>query len=185
MNKTLVVIDFETTGLLNVTSTDPNDQPRIIEIGAIRSDGARISQFIQPEISIDEKITQITGITNANLIGQPTFYEFFPEFAEFMCGAKTWVGFNNSFDMQVLGWCLTRYDLQYKFPWPYVHIDVMKASKDFVNIAGKSDVKYPKLSELYAKLFNESFSGAHRAINDCEATLRCFQELINKGIINT
>lgn len=43
--------------------------------------------------------------------------------------------------------------------------------------------KWPKLTELHEKLFGESFEGAHDALNDINATLRCFFALKEQGII--
>ena len=44
--------------------------------------------------------------------------------------------------------------------------------------------KWPNLSELYKKLFNDSFSEAHNASADVEATTRCFFELIRINVIS-
>ena len=41
---------------------------------------------------------------------------------------------------------------------------------------GKIGYKYPRLEELYFKLFQENFD-AHNALNDVKATARCFWEL--------
>ena len=44
--------------------------------------------------------------------------------------------------------------------------------------------KFPTLIELYSFLFNDSFSEAHNASADVEATARAFFELVRIGIIN-
>jgi len=44
--------------------------------------------------------------------------------------------------------------------------------------------KFPTLIELYSFLFDESFSEAHNASADVEATARAFFELVRIGIIN-
>ena len=51
-----------------------------------------------------------------------------------------------------------------------------------VNKFGKPG-KWPKLQELHVKLFNEEFEGAHDALDDVRAMVRCFFELQNRGII--
>src|SRR5690606_8051357 len=43
--------------------------------------------------------------------------------------------------------------------------------------------KWPKLEELYQKLFNEKFEEAHNAAADVVATTRCFFELIRLNVI--
>lgn len=43
-------------------------------------------------------------------------------------------------------------------------------------------LKFPSLIELYYKLFQDTFP-AHNAAEDVKATMRCYYELINLGII--
>ena len=59
----------------------------------------------------------------------------------------------------------------------------MIASKNFCEIPGKYGFKWPKLSELYIKLFGEDFEEAHNASADIEATAKCFWKLMDKNII--
>jgi DNA polymerase-3 subunit epsilon len=45
--------------------------------------------------------------------------------------------------------------------------------------------KYPKLSELYVKLFEKAPSGQlHNSKYDVECTIECFQSLMNMGLLN-
>ncbi len=44
--------------------------------------------------------------------------------------------------------------------------------------------KWPTLSELYQKLFNEKFSNSHNSYYDVISTSRCFLELLRIGIIS-
>ena len=63
-------------------------------------------------------------------------------------------------------------------------ICTMVSTKEFCEIqfADKSGFKYPKLNELYAKLFSKTYdiSGAdlHNSKNDVECLIMCFKELI-------
>lgn len=53
----------------------------------------------------------------------------------------------------------------------------MQTSVNFCKILdprGRTLFKYPRLSELYYKCFQTSFSGAHNAANDIDALARCF-----------
>lgn len=43
-------------------------------------------------------------------------------------------------------------------------------------------LKWPTLTELYQKLFNDSFE-AHTSINDVRALESCFNELVKQGVI--
>lgn len=60
-----------------------------------------------------------------------------------------------------------------------------KEIKKFVGAKNaKGYLKWPKLIELYEKLFNEGFDDAHDAFADISATNKCFWELQRLGIIN-
>jgi hypothetical protein len=53
----------------------------------------------------------------------------------------------------------------------------MQTSVNFCKILdprGRTLFKYPRLSELYHKCFQTSFSGAHNAANDIDALAKCF-----------
>ena len=53
----------------------------------------------------------------------------------------------------------------------------MKSSINLCKIPGYNGYKYPKLQELYKKLFAKEFEIAHDAMSDIEATKECFWEL--------
>jgi DNA polymerase-3 subunit alpha len=64
-------------------------------------------------------------------------------------------------------------------------ICTMKQTVDFCALAWNGNrFKYPKLSELYKKLFWQYFIWAHDAIVDVEATLQSFMELYKQKIIH-
>lgn len=43
--------------------------------------------------------------------------------------------------------------------------------------------KWPKLEELHRFLFDEDFIGAHDALSDCHATMKCFVEMKKRNLI--
>jgi DNA polymerase III epsilon subunit-like protein len=51
-----------------------------------------------------------------------------------------------------------------------------------LNKWGKPD-KWPKLEELHIKLFGENFDGAHDALSDVRAMVKCFFELKKRGLV--
>lgn len=61
-------------------------------------------------------------------------------------------------------------------------VDTMKSTIKFCNLPGLYGAKWPKLTELHSKLFNEEFN-AHCSKDDVDATYRCFNELVKRGII--
>ena len=53
-------------------------------------------------------------------------------------------------------------------------------AKATLSVSKKTKFKFPKLEELYVKIFQEDFLEAHNAAFDVEATSRCFLELIRR-----
>ena len=68
-------------------------------------------------------------------------------------------------------------------------IDTMKLGVDICKIPNFSfyssqaqSYKYPKLDELYHKLFNKHFDNQHDAMSDIQATYDCYYELKKMSI---
>lgn len=96
---TLVVLDFETTGL----SPDAGD--RAIEIGAVLlRDGEPVDRFqalMNPGFAVSDFIADYTGITNDMLADAPPCHEVMRAFARFL-GEHAVVAHNASFDRRFL-----------------------------------------------------------------------------------
>lgn len=96
----IVVLDTETTGLY------PGLGHRVVEIGAVRLENwqpvAEFSQLIYPERPMDAKASAVSGISDADLLGKPTFAEVEPALSAMMDGALL-VAHNASFDAGFLG----------------------------------------------------------------------------------
>lgn len=182
-----IAFDLEATGLINPDLDDPNYQPEIIEIGAIKWGAKKpstLSLLVKPQKPIPDLITKITNISNADVKTAKSFLGNFDEVSEFFTGVDHLVSFNGAgYDLPVMMYNLRKYGLQYQFPWPRYHTDLMTASAHALNLQGKTGNKVPKLMELYQHLFNEEFDNAHRAIDDAKATQRCYIEVAKRGII--
>ena len=93
-NKTYVVVDLETTGLM------PN-YAKITEIGAIKIvDGKMVQKFhtlIDPEVKIPKNLVEKIGITDEMVVGKPKYEEVLPAFYQFIEGA-TIICHNANFD---------------------------------------------------------------------------------------
>ena len=89
-----VAFDLETTGLSSRTDT-------IIEIGAVIMKAGkeidRFQTFVAPGRKLDQKIIELTGITDAMLVGAPSIEEVLPKFLEFV-GERVLVAHNSDFD---------------------------------------------------------------------------------------
>lgn len=98
MIQSFVALDLETTGM------NPSSD-RIIEIGMVRVEEGSVtgeySHLIFPGMRISERITNITGITNEMVDGQPMIGELLPEILAFM-GNLPLLGHNIIFDFSFL-----------------------------------------------------------------------------------
>ena len=96
----IVVLDTETTGLY------PGLGHRVVEIGAVRLENwqpvAEFDQLIYPERPMEAKASAVSGITDADLLGKPTFAEVEPALSALLDGALI-VAHNASFDAGFLG----------------------------------------------------------------------------------
>jgi len=160
----IIILDTETTGLLKPKLVPLDQQPKIIEFGALSIEGKtkkKINQLLDPEMTLPEIITQITGITNADLVGQPTFETFLPKIIKFFKGTNILIAHNAPFDTGMLRNELARLDYD-QFPWPEHIICTVQEYKTSIG-------KWPKLEELYANVMGKPLNQTHRAMDDCEA----------------
>ena len=63
-------------------------------------------------------------------------------------------------------------------------ICTMKSTTEFCGLTNKYGQKYPKLEELYFRLFNENIEGAHDAKVDVFNTAKCYWKLRDLGQID-
>ena len=91
---TYVVYDLETTGL-------SSNYDEIIEIAACKVHRGQIidefSEYVKPNRTIDEFITNLTSITNEDVKFAPSISELMPKFLEFIKGCVL-VAHNATFD---------------------------------------------------------------------------------------
>ncbi|CDF21291.1 dNA-directed DNA polymerase III PolC [Prevotella sp. CAG:617] len=90
------------------------------------------------------------------------------------------VGHNISFDINVVDCEFYRYrEKLYLDNMPY-----RCTMKESVSYCALPKLKYPKLQDLYTKLFGKQFKDAHNAMADIQATFECFWELVKLGVID-
>tara|TARA_R110002020_G_scaffold2343_1_gene10871 strand:+ start:10067 stop:10600 length:534 start_codon:yes stop_codon:yes gene_type:complete len=175
----MIVFDLETTGLPKAEGSDLDIQPRIIEFGAIKLDGSlkeveRLEFFCNPGHQLDPKITKITGITDDMLKGEKPFIAYYKTLCEFFLGETSIAAHNLAFDRKILKFELERLDKLTKFPWPYDHVCTVEVGE---SVWGKKK----KLGDIHEELFGTKIDGAHRSINDVEATVRIIEWYEKEG----
>ena len=189
-----LVFDTETTGLpqnYRAPITDFNNWPRMVQIAwqihDIKGDLVEVKNFIiKPEgFSIPFNSEKIHGISTKMALekGIP-LKDVLVHFQEALSNVKYIIGHNISFDNNIVGCEFLRSEMINVLS-DKISIDTKEESTDFCQLPGGrgGKFKWPSLSELYVKLFNETFAEAHNASADVEATTRCFLELVRLGII--
>lgn len=187
----LLFFDTETSGLPRshkAPATDLDNWPRMVQLAwhLIDLDGNRQEAFeaiISPEdFSIPQEAAQVHGITNerAKVEGQP-LSEVLHRFLISLREADTLIAHNIAFDENVVGAELLRCFLPNPLP-SFQRQCTMLASTELCALPGRYGPKWPKLEELHNFLFGSGFGGAHNALVDVEATVRCFFELKRRGV---
>ena len=186
--------DTETTGLLP-TCNDPINNalrfPRIVQLSWDFCDVEK-DYIIKPDgWVIPEAASRVHGITTAKAkeVGIPIKQALTEFLTDFVRSAKI-IAHNAEFDISIIISEITRlYGIaegtryqRYFQQAPIV--DTMLSTIDFVEatFADGSVGKYPKLEELFHKLFKETFP-AHNAIEDVRALKSCYWELVKIKIL--
>lgn len=185
--------DTETTGIPNdykAPCTNTDNWPRLIQLGWLLTDAAgRIlsegNHIVRPDgFEIPKAASDVHGITTEFALenGKPLLDVIFA-FGADLNQADCMVGHNLDYDLHIVGAEYVRlgYDSRIMFARPT--LCTMQATIQFCNIPGRFGPKWPKLMELYTKLFGQEFDGAHDAMADIVATKDCFFELLKRGIV--
>lgn len=177
MGKDIIILDVESTGLLEPSAIKLNKQPFMTEIYAARfsSKGkfvGEVEHLINVPIEIPKHITKITGIDNSMLSGQPEFAEIYNDLVELFLGARIMVAHNLSFDAGMLWVELSRMGREFHFPWCPEWYCTIEHSMCLTG-------KMINLSTLHEHATGEPHKdGAHRAKQDVMALHRCYNWMI-------
>ena len=189
-----LIFDTETTGLprdYKAPLTDADNWPRMVQVAWQLHDfnGNLISSnsiIIKPEgYTIPFNAVQIHGITNERAIEEgKDLKTVLQEFVEVVNQTQYLCGHNIEFDINIIGAELLRCGLP-EILTSKLYIDTKNdETTAYCAIPGGrgGKFKWPTLTELYTKLFNESFAEAHNAAFDVTATAKAFFEIIKRGI---
>lgn len=166
-NFTVVVIDFETTGI------SPTMGDRVIEVGAVLvHNNAIVDRFqslMHPGIKVSPFIEGYTGITNQMLASAPPIKEVMGNLAEFI-GEYDLVAHNASFDSRFLDAEL--HEIGQRRPGEFA-CSLLAARRIY------PDAPNHKLETLvkYKRLPTEGVH--HRALADAEMTAHLWVEMVS------
>lgn len=181
----ILIFDTETTWFIDKKNPDLNAQPYIIQFAWIYwklengefSEIKRINQFIKPKISIPYAASQVHHIYDIDVKNAPSIEEYIDEFIKIINESDVIIWHNIEYDEEMIKLELKRLGREYEYN-PKQILCTMKNTVEYCKLPWSWErFKYPKLWELYKKLFWEYFIGAHDAIVDVEATLKSFLEL--------
>jgi DNA polymerase-3 subunit epsilon len=157
----VVYVDIETTGLSPAKA-------KIIEVGAIRVEGDIVSEFktlINPGSFLPYYITNVTGITDADLVHAPYFDDVAYQLHSFLSGA-TFIAHNVRFDYSFI-----KHQLEacgYKFR-PKLICTVRLSRALYPGVSGHSLEKIIKRHDI-------KVNSRHRAYDDAKA-IKDFSEI--------
>lgn len=184
--------DTETTGIprnWNAPISDLDNWPRLVQIAWLQYDskGRKISgqdYIIKPEgFTIPGEASQIHGITTERAGREGVaLKKVLEEFSGLIDESGFLVAHNMSFDEKIVGAEFLRKGIKNSL-FQTERLCTMKASTDYCKLPGNYGYKWPKLSELHIKLFDDAFEEAHNATVDIEACAKCFWELKRLRII--
>jgi DNA polymerase-3 subunit alpha (Gram-positive type) len=163
MENSYIALDLETTGL------DPKTE-RIIEIGAIRvEDGRETAQFhtmVNPHRVLEERIVELTGITDDMVKDAPDIVDILPELLEF-CGELPLLGHHVIFDYSFL----KRAAVNQGKTFEKKGIDTLKVCRSFMPGEEKKNL------EAACRYYGIEREQAHRALDDARDAHRLYQKL--------
>lgn len=191
-------IDTETTGLPlndNLPYTDLKNWPYIVQVALIIEDDnygilAKRNIMLKPDgYTIPESATKIHGISNERAVKNGEDRDKVISFLDLaLYKSDIIIGHNVSFDLNVIKSEIIRIKgienalFEKK---KHIVIDTMKMGRNICKIPNLSFHtrlnKYPKLDELYYKLFNKHFNNQHDAMADVQAAYDCYYELKRKS----
>lgn len=182
-------IDVETNGLplsYNKPYTDIDNWPRIVQIAWIICDKKKevVTErcfIIKPvDFDIPDNVVKVHGINKQLALQKGIPIKVVLELLEKDSKVCThFIAHNIAFDSPIVKAEFLRADVDCSLNNKQ-EICTMQSSIEY---CGFTNNKYPKLEELYFKLFNKKPENLHDALQDIRYTKDCFFVLLQRGII--
>jgi len=184
--------DTETSGVFNFKKPDhkATDFPWIVQVGAvlaeegisyaelnviIQPNGRTISEGAQKVHNIPVTLAERTGVSEH--LAAHMMKELIQQANKLVCH-------NWQFDSRLVRGLFHRTSLADTLITNSKCYCTMLGTTALCKLPGRyGKYKWPKLQELYQFLFNENFVGAHDAMFDIKATMKCYYELVRRGWI--
>lgn len=193
----ILFFDTETTGVIPKGYQNPfcyyNQHPRVVQLSW--KIGDKEGDFIiKPDgFTIPDDAAAVHVITTEKAIAEGVpYHDAFMAFFSDLKDVKTICAHNAQFDMTVIVSeyirmsNIERANKFYNFLYGKQLYDTMKQQSiiDFVDARYKNGMpgKFPRLEELYWKLFEEKFP-AHNSMEDVRALEKCFFECRKRNLI--
>ncbi len=191
-----LIFDTETTGLpkdYRAPLTDFDNWPRLVQLAwQVHDDKGELIEvknyIVKPEgFEIPFQAAKVHGISTERALKDGLELSWvLEEFNKSLEKVNYVVGHNVEFDLNIVGCEYLRKTIDSPL-LDIEAVDTKDESTDYCAIPGGrgGKFKWPNLSELHHKLFNEGFDEAHNASADVVATARCFLELVRLGVISS
>lgn len=185
----ILAFDTETNGFpLTPIETQPIElQPFVTQVAAViveynddciewnivRTLSSNFSDLINAGLSVPWQITKLTGISDKDLIGAPTWKDFREEFFDAVASVDYICAHNFVFDGRMVH--LMEYRLG--FPKPFQGVKQRCTLETSRRLGHSSN----KLSDCYHRATGQELIDAHRAENDCHALVQVYLDLVKRG----
>jgi DNA polymerase-3 subunit epsilon len=183
-------LDTETTDLPHCSDREEGVTiwPRLVQIAWLQVDGQRremsaASHIIKPiGFTIPVEATKIHHITTEQALEEgEEIPDVLIDFERLVRASDSIVAHNLAFDEGVVMGEFNRAGLATVLP-SREKICTMEQSTEFCALEGLYGPKWPKLSELNARLFGARLEESHDASVDVRTAAKCFWELKNRGV---
>ena len=163
----IIIFDVETTGL-----SFRND--RLTEIGAVKLKNMQVvddfNTKVNPGFHIPEHITELTGISDADVADAPGEGEAIKMFMEFCGDRPVLVAHNARYDTTMIGQALKRCDIKFDYTW----VDTLVMCQSMLPEMGRHKLN------LVAKQLKLGKFDHHRASDDALMLAKIYIALIGR-----